>query len=71
MHFHYDAVNASTFDVLHKAPLVTEFTKVADNVEAKVYQGSGLAVGAHEFKVIGRNVTGAGPESDIAIVQIN
>jgi hypothetical protein len=71
VHFHYDAVNASTFDVLHKAPTETEFTKVADDVEAKVYQASGLAVGAHEYKVIGRNVTGDGPASEIAIVQVN
>ncbi len=71
VHFHYDALNAEVFDVFHKAPMELEFTKVAEDVEAKVYQASGLAVGAHEFKVVGRNAAGDGPESAVAVVQVN
>ena len=71
MHFHYDALNAEVFDVFHKAPMAVVFTKVAEDVEAKVYQASGLAVGAHEFKVVGRNAAGDGPESAVAVVQVN
>ncbi len=71
VHFHYDALNAEVFDVFHKAPAAVEFLKVAEDVEAKVYQASGLVVGAHEFKVVGRNDAGDGPESAVAVVQVN
>ena len=71
MHFHYDALNAEVFDVFHKPPLAAVFLKVAEDVEAKVYQVSGLVVGAHEFKVLGRNDAGDGPESAVAVVQVN
>ena len=71
VHFHYDALNAVMFDVFHKPPLAAVFLKVAEDVEAKVYQVSGLVVGAHEFKVLGRNDAGDGPESAVAVVQVN
>ena len=71
VHFHYDALNAEVFDVFHKTPMGAVFLKVAEDVQAKVYQVSGLVVGAHEFKVVGRNDAGDGPESAVAVVQVN
>jgi len=35
-----------------------------------IYNATGLVVGAHEYKVIGRNSRGAGPESDVSVVNV-
>ena len=69
-HLEYDAEHATSFDVLHKGPGDTDFSTVADDVIEKVYDASGLAPGNHEYKVIGQNTRGNGPESAVATVAV-
>ena len=69
-HIVYDALHATSFDVLHKGPGDTEFTTVADDVIEKIYDTSGLAAGIHEYKVIGQNTRGNGPESAVASIMV-
>lgn len=69
-HVVYDADGATDWDVLHKGPGDATFTLVADDVIVKVYDTTGLAAGSHEYKVIGRNSRGVGPESDVATINV-
>ena len=69
-HLEFHALHGTSFDVLHKGPGETEFTTVADDIIEQVYNASGLAAGNHEYKVIGQNSRGNGPESEISIVAV-
>jgi len=69
-HLEFAAEHATSFDVLHKGPGDTEFTTVADDIIETTYDTSGLADGAHEYKVIGQNSRGNGPESTMASITV-
>jgi len=69
-HMEFDARHATSFDVLHQGPGDTEFSTVADDVIEKIYNASGLAAGVHEYKVIGQNSRGNGPESAVASITV-
>ena len=69
-HLEYDALHATSFDVLHKGPGEISFTKVVDDTLVKVYDASGLAAGSHEYKVIGQNSRGNGPESAVSTIVV-
>ena len=46
------------------------FAVVADDIIVTTYNATGLAAGAHEYKVVGRNSRGPGPESDVSVVNV-
>ena len=69
-HLEFNALHGTSFDVLHKGPGETEFTTVANDIIETVYNASGLAPGNHEYKVIGQNSRGNGPESEISIIAV-
>jgi hypothetical protein len=69
-HLEFSANHATSYDVLHKGPADSVFTVVADDIIVTIYNATGLVVGAHEYKVIGRNSRGAGPESDVSVVNV-
>lgn len=69
-HLVYDAEGATDWDVLHKGPGDLEFSVVADDVIVKTYDTTGLAAGSHDYKVIGRNSQGSGPESAISTIVV-
>ncbi|MFM2123819.1 MAG: hypothetical protein RL328_270 [Acidobacteriota bacterium] len=56
--------------MLHKAPGATTFTLVADDTLQNTHNATGLAPGAHEYKIIGRNSRGTGPASDVSTVTV-
>lgn len=66
----FAALHATSYDVLHKGPGETEFTTVADDIIELVFDASGLAAGTHEYKVIGQNSRGNGPESAVASITV-
>ena len=47
-----------------------DFATVADDVIAKTFDDSGLTAGANDYKVVGRNAKGSGPESAVATVTV-
>jgi len=69
-HLRFAAEHATSFDVLHKGPGDTEFATVADDIIETTYDTSGLAAGTHEYKVIGQNTRGNGPESAVASITV-
>lgn len=69
-HLEFDALHATSFDVLHKGPGDIDFTTVADDAIEKVYNATGLAAGNHEYKVIGQNSRGNGLESAVAPINV-
>lgn len=69
-HLKFNALHATSYDVVHKGPGDTEFTPVADDIIETLYNASGLAAGAHEYKVIGQNSRGNGPESAVATINV-
>jgi len=69
-HFDYDAPHGTSWDVFRKGPGDAAFVKVASDVIVKTYDATGLAAGAYEFKVIGRNSKGDGPESAVSGVNV-
>ena len=69
-HLEFDATHGTSFDVLHKGPGATTFTLVAEDIIQTTYNATGLAAGAHAYKVIGRNSRGAGPASDVSTVNV-
>jgi hypothetical protein len=66
----FEARNATGFNLLHKGPSEAQFTKLAEDVKENSFDHAGLSVGVHQYKVIGKNSRGAGPESDIATVTV-
>ena len=69
-HLEFSATHATTYDVLHKGPADPAFTVVADDIIVTTYNATGLVAGAHEYKVIGRNSRGTGPESDVGTIAV-
>ena len=69
-HLEFDAAHATSFDVLHKGPGATTFTLVAEDTLQNTYNATGLAPGAHDYKVLGRNSRGTGPASDVSTVPV-
>lgn len=69
-HFEYDAPHSTSWDVLRKGPGDAAFVKVANDVIVKSYDATGLAAGAYEFKVIGRNSKGDGPASAVTTINV-
>lgn len=69
-HLEFESLHGTSFDVVHKGPGVTEFTTVAEDIIEKIYNANGLAPGNHEYKVIGENSRGNGPESEVSIVAV-
>jgi hypothetical protein len=69
-HLDYSAERATSYDVLHKGPGDTEFTVVADDAIVLTYNANGLAAGTHEYKVIGQNSRGNGPESAVSSIVV-
>jgi len=70
IHLEYSADHATSYDVLQKAPGAPAFVVVADNVIVKAYDASGLAPGSYDYKVIGANAKGDGPESAVSNVAV-
>jgi hypothetical protein len=69
-HLEFDAPHSTSWDVYRKGPGEADFAKVADDIITKFYDATGLAAGAHDFKVVGRNSKGDGPESDVSTVNV-
>ena len=69
-HLEFSATHATSYDVLHKGPGDAAFTVVADDIIVTTYNAIGLAAGAHEYKVEGRNSRGTGPDSDVSVVNV-
>lgn len=67
VHLEFDAPHATSFDVFQKKSAETAFSKVGDDIVEHSY-GDGLLVvaGTYNFKVVGRNSLGEGPESEVA-----
>ena len=69
-HFEYDAPHSTSWDVFRKGPADAAFVKVGNDVIVKFYDATGLAAGAYEFKVIGRNSKGDGPASAVTTINV-
>jgi len=69
-HLEFDAERATEFDVLQKGPGDPDFVVVGDDIITKTYDATGLAAGSYDFKVIGRNSQGAGPESAVSTIVV-
>lgn len=69
-HLGFSAAHATSYDVLHKGPGDAAFAVVADDIIVTTCNATGLAAGAHEYKVVGRNSRGTGPESDVSTVNV-
>lgn len=66
-----EAANASSFNVLLKAPGATVFSNLAEEVEGPEYLAAGFEVGGtYHFIVVGVNGSGAGEQSDAQSVLI-
>ncbi len=66
----FNAAHATSFKVFHKGPGEAAFAEVADILLPGQYTATGLAAGAHEYKVAGVNSRGTGPESSVASVNV-
>jgi len=70
VHLEYRCDHATKFTVYQKAPGAADFTIVADQVQVKIYDATALAAGSYQYKVIGANAKGDGPESDVKTVAV-
>jgi hypothetical protein len=70
VHLKFSAEHATTFKVIHKGPGQTEFAEVADVLLPGEYVQLGLPGGWHEYKIVGVNSRGAGPESNSVSLQV-
>ncbi len=71
VHLAFVCNNATKFDVLRKAPGAADFSVVATDLVANVYDASVAPAGTYQFKVVGKNSQGSGPESDVADVVVS
>lgn len=71
VHLEFEAVRATEFDVLQKGAGDLDFVVVADHLIAREYDGTGLAPGSYDFKIVGRNSQGLGPESAVSTVVVS
>jgi len=70
-HLEFSATHSTSYDVLHQGPGDAAFTVVAEEIIVTTYNATGLAAGAHAYKVVGRNSRGTGPESDVSTVNVS
>lgn len=70
VHLVYDALHATSFDLLHRGPGQAVFTVLVASIAAKTYDRSGLPAGAHEFQVRPKNSRGEGPVSGSSTVNV-
>ncbi len=70
VHLVFEADGATSFDVLQKGPGDLEFFIVANDLTENTYDASALPPGVYEFKVVGKNSVGSGPESDVVSVTV-
>ena len=63
----FDAPDATSFDVLYQSPAEEPFQAVAEDIIEKEFTAS-VITGDNNFKVVGRNSRGTGPESAVATV---
>lgn len=70
VHLEFDATHATSYDVLHKGPGESTFTRVADDIIQTSYNATGLVAGAHAYQVVGRNSRGDGPASEVSTVNV-
>jgi hypothetical protein len=62
----YDALHATTYKIFVKLPGASDFTQVAEDRIEKTFSLPLDTHGDWEFKVVGHNSRGDGPESDVA-----
>lgn len=70
VHFDFDAPHGTRFTVLHRAPGSPVFLVVVTEQKEKSITLHDLAEGGHQFKVVGVNSNGEGPESAVLTVQV-
>jgi hypothetical protein len=70
VHLEFDADRATSFDVLQKGPGDPDFVVVASDIITTTYDATGLPAGSYDFKVIGRNSQGPGPESTVSTIVV-
>ena len=69
-HLEFGAPGATTFDVLQKGPGDLDFSVVAADLITTEFDATGLPPGSYEFKVVGKNSQGSGPESAISTILV-
>jgi hypothetical protein len=71
VHLEFDAPHATSFDVFQKKAADVAFAKVADDIIEHSYGDGKLTIaGSYNFKVVGRNSLGEGPESTVSTVNV-
>jgi hypothetical protein len=61
----------TTFDIFEKLPAETDYKKVAEDIIEKTFDVTDLDAGStYNFKVVGRNSLGDGPDSDVASIAV-
>jgi len=70
VHFDFTAPHGTRFTVYHKAPGSPVFLVVVTETREKSITLHDLAEGEHQFKVVGINSDGEGPESAVTTVQV-
>jgi hypothetical protein len=63
----FDAPNATSFDVLYQSPAEEPYHVVAEDIIEREFIAD-VVTGENNFKVVGRNSRGNGPESDVTDV---
>ena len=71
VHLEFGAAHGTFFDVLQKGPGDADFSIVAVGISETSYDATGLAPGSYEFKVVGRNSRGSGPESAVSTIVVS
>lgn len=71
VHLVFDAPHATSFDVFQKKINDPVFTKVGDDIVGTTYDGVGISAGDWQFRVVGRNSLGEGPQSAVSNVTVN
>ncbi len=65
------APHATSFDIYQKLQADLDFTKIAEDIIIRTYDTGKLDQGAtFQFKVVGRNSLGDGPESAVATITV-
>ncbi len=70
VHLEFAANHATSFDVFQKVPGDPDFILVAADIAETTYDATGLAAGSYEFKVVGKNSQGSGPESAASTIVV-